>query len=68
MLEPKAERIYQARRDAHLARLRDVGLPEDEAETAIVEWEALATAEGRQRGSSAFWDGLDEWAATRRGY
>ena len=28
-------------------------------------WETRADAEGRQRGTSAFWVGLDEWAEER---
>jgi hypothetical protein len=32
----------------------------------MVLWEARADAEGRVRGTSAFWDGLEAWAVERR--
>jgi hypothetical protein len=53
------ERLHLAGRAAHLARLRHTGLTEE----AMVAWEVRADAEGRQRGTSAFWDGLEAWAA-----
>jgi hypothetical protein len=72
MLEPKRDRIHAARRAAHVARLVRAGWPEDAAEAAVAAWEAYATAEGRQRGATAFWDGCEPWmadwrTATRRG-
>jgi hypothetical protein len=57
------ERLHLAGRAARLARLRHTGLTEEAAEAAMVAWEVRADAEGRQRGTSAFWDGLEAWAA-----
>ena len=31
----------------------------------MAEWETRADAEGRQRGTAAFWAGPNEWAAER---
>jgi hypothetical protein len=65
---PDPERIYQARRAARIARPRDFGWLEDDAEEAVVALGGDAADEGRQRGSTGFWDGFDEWAAMTRGY
>ena len=66
MLEPKADRIQAARRAAHVARLVSAAWPEDAAEAAVAAWEAHATAEGRRRGSAAFWDGCEPWVTDWR--
>jgi hypothetical protein len=66
MRRREPERIYQAHRAAHLARLHDRAMSDEAAEEVVAAWEALADSEGRQRGSSAFWDGIDRWAMERR--
>lgn len=60
------ERLHLAGRAAHLARLVDAGYAPEAAEMAMVAWETRADAEGCQRGTAAFWAGLDEWEVDRR--
>jgi hypothetical protein len=58
--------MHQARRAAHVARLVSAWWPEDDAEAAVVAWEAQAAAEGRQRGAATFSEGAEAWMLKRR--
>jgi len=65
------ERIYTARRDAHLSRLTGSGMPAERAEAWCAAWEAEAALQGRERHEATFWrDGgrwIDAQRETRRG-
>ncbi len=62
------ERLYQARRAAHIARLTDHGVPPETAEMAVEAWEREAEAEGRDRDSPTFWDGAESWIVDHRAH
>lgn len=55
-------RLHLAGRAAQLARLVDAGYGPEAVEEVLAAWEARADAEGRVRGTSAFWYGLEAWA------
>ena len=65
------ERIYTARRAAHLSRLSGSGMPEDRAEAWCAAREAEAARIGREGHELMFWrDGgrwIDAQRETRRG-
>lgn len=66
MLEPRPLRLHRAHRQGVLARMRSAGWPREDADAALTAWEAIADAEGRERGRAAYWEGCDEWIANRR--
>ena len=51
------ERIYLARRAAHLTILTGSGVSPDRAEQLVREWEANAEAAGIPRLEATFWEG-----------
>lgn len=64
MLEPKADRIYLARRAGALSRLRFAGTPAAEAEALCAAYEASADPEQRSR--PTFWTRLEAWIAAEQ--
>ena len=65
MLAPRSERLHVAHRSAIAERLRCAGMTAEEVEDALVTWEAVADAEGRDRGRAAYRDGAEAWCLSR---
>jgi hypothetical protein len=60
------ERIYEARRAAHVARLGDRGFLPEAAERAVTAWEEEAAARGGlPRDAPTFWTEGEAWIAER---
>lgn len=59
------ERIHAAQRAATVRRLELGGMSHERAEALVGRWEAVAPADGPQRGG-AYWDAAWEWIEARR--
>jgi len=66
MLPPLHDRLYLARRAAHLGRLGDHRMTPEAAERAIAAWEVGAASRGLSRDDPTYWDTGEAWVLERR--
>ena len=60
------DRLFDARRSAHVSRLRNRGVPEDRAEAWCDAWEAEAARRCIPRDEATYWSQGGDWIAEQR--